>query len=144
MLFLLFQKVLLGSDDRAGPANSEPGDDFGSRKLVMFHDVASDEGTGASEASLAVHSHSARTLFGQVEKLFDYRVTGRAAVHVEEVVVLEARFHKSSRVVDFFVETNDASDVVLAEVGDVGFWCVQWVAFFKKSNRKLIVKFWVF
>lgn len=40
---LLFQEVLLGPDDGAGPADPDPGDDLGVREPVVLHDVAGDQ-----------------------------------------------------------------------------------------------------
>lgn len=49
--YLLFQEVLLGSNDRAWSANSDPSNDFSMCKPVMLHDVTGYQGPGSSQTS---------------------------------------------------------------------------------------------
>lgn len=124
----LFQKVLLRTDDGAGPAHAQPGDALGGRELVVLHEIAGDERAGATETRFAVHGHGARTRLAYLEELLDDEVARRTAVDEEEIVVLEAGVHEPLGVVDLLVEAYDALDVVLAKVARVGLGRVQRVA----------------
>ena len=125
---LLFEKVLLRSDDRSRPTYPEPSDDLGGRHAIVFHNVAGDQGAGASEAGLAVDGESAVALLRQVDEALDNALTGRAAVDEEHVLVLEAGLGETLGVVDLLVEAHDAAHVVLAKVGHVCLGRVQRVA----------------
>jgi hypothetical protein len=48
---LLFQEVLLGSDDGAWSANSDPSNDFSMCKPVVFHDITGYQCPGSSQTS---------------------------------------------------------------------------------------------
>ena len=117
---LLFEKVLLRSDDGARATYAQPGDRLGRRKLEVFHHVAADESACATQAGFAVNGDCSVRLLGDLEKLLDNGVTGRAAVDEEHVVVLEAAVGEALGIVDFLVETYDRFHVVLAEVVHVG------------------------
>ena len=119
---------MLRTDDRARPTNTNPSNTLGGSKLEMLDQIASNKGSGASEAGLAVHSNSAGTLLAQIEKCLDDAVAWRAAVDEEQVDVLEAGVDEPLGVVDLLVEAHDAFDVVLAEVARICFGRVQWVA----------------
>ena len=63
-----------------------------------------------------------------VEELPDDGVSGRAAVHEEQVVVLEAGVGEAPGVVHLLVEPYDSGDVVLPEVREVGLGGVERVS----------------
>lgn len=75
-----------------------------------------------------MHGDSSFCILADIEKLPDDRVVGRAPVHEEEVVVLEAHLCEAPGVVHLLVEPDDGRDVVLPEVRDVDLGGVQWVA----------------
>lgn len=74
-----------------------------------------------------MHGDASFRVLADVEKLPDDGVVGRAPVHEEEVVVLEARLCEAPGVVHLLVESDNGCDVVLPEVRDVGLRSVQWV-----------------
>lgn len=116
---------MLWTNHGTGPTYSQPGNALGGREFKVFHEIASDERAGASQAGLAVHGHGARAILADVEELLHDVITRCAAVDEEQVVVLEAGIDETFGVVDFLVETNYASDVVFSKVVDVGFGRVQ-------------------
>lgn len=74
-----------------------------------------------------MHGDGSFRILTDIEKLPDDGVVGRAAVHKEEVVVLEARLCEAPGVVHLLVESDNSGDVVLPEVRDVGLRSMQWV-----------------
>jgi hypothetical protein len=50
-LYLLFQEVLLGADDGAWPANSDPSNDFSMCEPVVLHDVTGYQRACSSKTS---------------------------------------------------------------------------------------------
>lgn len=56
----LFQKVLLGADDRAGPADPNPGNGLCSREAVMLHEVAANQGACPAETSYTHTNNSVK------------------------------------------------------------------------------------
>ena len=73
-------------------------------------------------------SYGAFCVLTDVEELPDDGVGGRAAVHEEQVVVLEAGVGEAPGVVHFLVEPYDSGNVVLPEVREVGLRGVQRVS----------------
>lgn len=52
---LLLHPLLLVSNHRARPAQSQPGDCLQRRKPIVFHNVCTDKAAGASQSRLTVH-----------------------------------------------------------------------------------------
>lgn len=77
--------------------------------------------------------------FADVQEAADDEVAGRAAIHEEQVMMLETSIRKAVALVDLSIQPHHVCDVVLAEVGEVGFWGVERVTC--KSYRK---SWWVF
>ena len=65
---------------------------------------------------------------GDIEEFFHDMIVRSASVDEEQIVVLKTGIDETFGVVDFLVETNDAFDVVFAEIAYVGFGRVQWIA----------------
>lgn len=61
-------------------------------------------------------------------------VTGCAAIHEEQVIVVEAGICEALGVVDLLVEADDGGDVVLAEVWEVGLGGMEWIACIKQKD----------
>lgn len=61
------------------------------------------------------------SILADVQELGDDGVVGRTTVYKEQVVVLEAHVCETLGVVHFLVEPDDGGDVVLPEVGEIGF-----------------------
>lgn len=61
-------------------------------------------------------------------------VTGRAAIHEEQVIVVKAGICEALGIVDLLVEANDGGDVVLAKVGKVGLWGMKRITCIKTKN----------
>lgn len=57
-LYLLFQEVLLGSYNRAGPAYSDPSNYFRVCKPVVFHDITGYQGPCSSKTSCKKGKHN--------------------------------------------------------------------------------------
>lgn len=121
---------MLWADNRTRSTYSEPSDALGSRELEVLHEIASDEGPGSTETSLAVNGHSSRTILANLEKFFHNMITRCASIDEKQIDVLKASVDEAFGVVDFLVETNDASYIVFSEIAYVSFGRVQWVAVF--------------
>lgn len=69
------------------------------------------------------------------EAAHDY-VTGGAAVHKEQIIVVKASICKALGVIDLLVETDNGGDAVLAEVWEVGFRGVKRIACITQKDLK--------
>lgn len=70
--------------------------------------------------TFAVDSYGPLRVLTDVQELPDDGVGRRAAVHKEQVLVLEAGVREAPRIVHLLVEPHDGGDVVLPEVREVG------------------------
>lgn len=127
--------MLLGSDDGAWSANSDPSNDFSVCEPVVFHDVTGYQCPCSSQTSFAVDRDGPFRVLTDVQEPPHDVVTGGAAVYEEQVVVLKAGVREALRLVNLFVQSHDCSHVVLFEIGKVGFGGVERVAIFNFAFR---------
>ena len=66
--------------------------------------------------------------FTDMQEALHDGVTGRAAIHEEEVVMLEAGICEALCIVDFLIQADYGRHVVFPEVREVGFWCMKRVS----------------
>lgn len=84
--------------------------------------------------TLAVDSDGTiRALTDMQEAAHDY-ITGCAAIHEEQVIVVEAGICEALGVVDLLVEADDSGDVVLAEVWEVSLRGMERIACIKPKD----------
>lgn len=113
--------MLLGSYDRAGPAYSDPSNDFRVCEPVMLHDITGYQRPCSSKTSFAVNCNGPFCVLTDVEKPADDAVTGGAAIDEEEVIMLEARVGEALCFIDLLVQPHHGRHVVLLEIWKVGF-----------------------
>ena len=68
-----------------------------------------------------MYSNGSFGILGNLDEPLQYLITRGAAITEEQVIVVEAGILEPPRIVDLLVKAHDACDVVLAEVGEVGF-----------------------
>ena len=75
-----------------------------------------------------MYGHSTVSALTDVQEAAHDDITGGGAIHEEEVVVVQASVREALGVVDLLVQPDHRGYVVLAEVGKVGLWSVERVA----------------
>lgn len=86
--------------------------------------------------TLAVNSNSTISALADMQEAARDDITGRAAVHKEQVVMVEAGVRKALGVVDLLIEADDGGDIVLAKVGEISLGGVERVAW-NTQRRKM-------
>lgn len=127
--------MLLGSDDGARSANSDPSNDFSVCKPVVFHDITGYQCPSSSQTSFTVDRDGPLRVLTDVQESSHDVVAGGAAVYEEQVIVLEASVCEALRLVNLFVQSYDRSHVVLFEIRKVGFRGVEGVTIFNFAFR---------
>lgn len=127
--------MLLGSDDGAWSANSDPSNDFSMCKPVVFHDITGYQCPSSSQTSFAVDRDGPLRVLTDVEEPPHDVVAGGAAIYEKQVVVLEAGVGKAFRLVNLLVQSHDRSHVVLFEIRKIGFGRVERVTIFNFAFR---------
>ena len=85
-----------------------------------------------------MHGKGALGRLGDFEEALQDAVVRRAAVDEEQVVVVESGVGEAPRVVDLLVQSHHGRHVVLAEIREVRFRCVQRVTL--KTEGRMISK----
>lgn len=80
-------------------------------------------------------SHSSVGALADVQKASGDDVAGCAAVHEEQVAMVEAGVCEALGVIDLLIEADDGGDIVLAKVGEISLRGVKRVAW-NKWERK--------
>lgn len=121
---------MLGSYNRAGPADSDPSNYLCMCKPVVFHDITGYQGPRSSKTSFAMDGDRPLGVLADIQEPPHDVVAGSAAVDEEEVIVLEACIREALRLVDLFVQPHDRRHVMLFEIRKVGFGGVKRITIF--------------
>lgn len=69
--------------------------------------------------TFAVHSHCSARALADVQEAAGDDVTGRAAIHKEQVIVVKTGVCEALGIVDLLIEANYGRDVVFAEIREI-------------------------
>jgi len=109
---LVFEVLLLGSNDTSGARNAQPRDALVGGEAKMLHHVDGDQGPRTSEPRKAVDCNRAFSRFGDTKKAVHKVVRRRRAIREEEVIVIKPVAGESSAVVLNVVESHYRADVL--------------------------------
>lgn len=84
--------------------------------------------------TFAVHSNRSIRALAQVQEASSDDVAGRAAVHEEQVVVVEPGVRETLGVIDLLVETDYGGNVVLAEIREISLGCMEGITWNQREE----------
>ncbi len=102
--------MLLGSQDRARPTDTNPACEIRSGNAIVLHTVEGNETASAAEARLAVNSHATDGAFGNIEEFLDDLLRRSRAIQEVEIEVLDASLEEAVAIVLFLIESDDSGD----------------------------------
>ena len=86
--------------------------------------------------TFAVDGDDSLCVLANIEEAADDGIGGRAAVHEEQVVVLEPGGREALGFVHLLVEPDDSCDVVFPEVREVSLWSMEGVAWGEEGREE--------
>lgn len=86
--------------------------------------------------TLAVDSHSTVSALADMQEAARDDITGCAAVHKEQVVMVEAGVCEALGIINLLIEADDGGDIVFAKVGEISLGGVERVPW-NTQRRKM-------
>ena len=104
------EKVLLGTQNGSWAGNPNPSNEVSCVKIVMFHGIASDQGTSSTKASFTVNRNCPFLCLHNIKKFIADFDTGGSSISKKEVVVVYTVFGKAGSFISFIIEPNDTGN----------------------------------
>lgn len=78
--------------------------------------------------TFAMNRNCTACRFTNLQEILQNRIARLAAIGEEELLVVEASVQETSRIVQFQIQSNDCTHIVLSEVIEIGFGCMARIA----------------